>query len=113
MELFAASTALIILTADSIKALFPGYDILMIKCAVAVIVIPTTWPQNIRVLVYASIVGVVAILNLLCIILVDGLTSRDVPGSLINPAPTSWWPNKGIKNIALAVGIIFAGFDGK
>ncbi|KNC97552.1 uncharacterized protein SPPG_09433 [Spizellomyces punctatus DAOM BR117] len=110
-ELYAASTALLILAADSIHALFPHWKLLHIKLGVVALLILTTWPRSVRGLSYASLVGVVAILNLLTIVVVDGVTKADPPGSLLQPAETRLWP-KSFDRVALAVGIMFVGYDG-
>ncbi|KAJ3160145.1 hypothetical protein HDU86_000981 [Geranomyces michiganensis] len=111
-ELFAACTALVILTADSVQALYPQYSLSTVKCVVALVVLSTTMFKTVRVLTYASFVGVVAIVNLVVIILVDGLSVESSPGSLLDPADTDLWP-RSWQNVFLAVGIMFVGFDGE
>ncbi|KAI8917263.1 transmembrane amino acid transporter protein-domain-containing protein [Powellomyces hirtus] len=111
VELFAACTALVILIADSVHALYPSYALPTIKCIVAVCLLGTTLFKTVKMLTYASFVGVVAIINLVIIVLVDGLSVDRAPGSLWDPAVTEMWP-RSWQNVALAVGIMFVGFDG-
>ncbi|KAJ3086870.1 hypothetical protein HK102_012309 [Quaeritorhiza haematococci] len=110
-ELFAATVALVILMADSVVALFPSFDSSLVKCAAVALVIPTTWPRSLSMLAYGSLLGIVALLNLLCIILVDGSTTEESPGSLINPAETHLWPPV-LFAVPLSFGLIMAGFAG-
>ncbi|KAJ3131234.1 hypothetical protein HDU90_008650 [Geranomyces variabilis] len=110
-ELFAACTALVILTADSVHALYPQYSLPIVKCVVALLVLSTTMFKTVRVLSFFGFVGVVAIVNLVVIILVDGLSAESWPGSLWDPAETDLWP-RSWQNVFLAVGIMFVGFDG-
>ncbi|KAJ3014512.1 hypothetical protein HKX48_005107 [Thoreauomyces humboldtii] len=111
VELFAACTALVILVADSLHALYPQFSLQTIKLGVAACMVVTTWFRTVSMLTYASFVGVVAIVNLLFIIVFDGVTNPTRPGSLLDPAETDMWP-RSWQNVALAVGIMFVGFDG-
>ncbi|KAJ3276493.1 hypothetical protein HK104_003660 [Borealophlyctis nickersoniae] len=110
LELFTASTALIILASDSFHTLFPSFDSLKIKCAVAAFVCFTTWPRSLRLLSYASAIGIVTVVTLLVVLIYDGTSTREPPGSLLTPAETSWSP-QSIHAVALSIGLIFVGLD--
>ncbi|KAH6567278.1 hypothetical protein BASA50_007321 [Batrachochytrium salamandrivorans] len=111
LELCAATVALIILSADSILALFPFLDIVMIKIAIVALVVPATYPLTLNIASYGSLVGVVALLNLLVIVVFDGLTTTESPGSLLNPAETYIFPQAWY-SVPLAFGLIMSGFCG-
>ncbi|KAJ3262334.1 hypothetical protein HK103_002775 [Boothiomyces macroporosus] len=111
LELCAANIALIILAADSIVALVPSLDLVLVKCAVAFIVFPLTWPRSLAIVSYGSLIGIIAILNLVAILLVDGFSKSTAPGSLWEPGNTSVLP-PAYYPIPLAFGLIMAGFSG-
>ncbi|KAK6098131.1 hypothetical protein BDV3_004490 [Batrachochytrium dendrobatidis] len=111
LELCAASVALIILTADSIVALFPMLDLVVVKICVVAIVVPITYPLSLNMASYGSIVGIIALLNLLIIVMFNGLSTTESPGSLIVPADTNIFPESWY-SVPLAFGLIMAGFCG-
>lgn len=74
-ELFAASCALVILISDSIVALFPAFDPINVKTVVVLLVLPSTWPKSLSFLAYGSVLGLIALVNLISIILYDGFVS--------------------------------------
>jgi vesicular inhibitory amino acid transporter len=92
-ELLAATIALIILSADSIVALFPVFS--------------PTWIK-IVVVEYASLVGIAALLNLITILFIDGLSTKVSPGSIWNPSDFEIYPNVW-SIVPLAFGLLMAG----
>ncbi|CAG8808725.1 4386_t:CDS:2, partial [Dentiscutata erythropus] len=102
MDLYNAS--------DSLKTLFPQSDLIQLKFIVFFIITPITW-LPIRYLSYTSIFGVIATAALTLVLLIDGFTKLNSPGSLIQPMDTYLWPQKWI-SVPLAFGIINAGFSG-
>ncbi|KAJ3029794.1 hypothetical protein HDV00_009435 [Rhizophlyctis rosea] len=110
LELFTGATALVIVTSDSLKVLLPHLDSLLVKAIVAAIVCPTTWPRSLRILSYASVIGIITVINLLAILLYDGLSTPSKPGSILDPAETSLWP-RSLHHVALSFGLIFVGLD--
>ncbi|KAJ3276805.1 hypothetical protein HDV01_002859 [Terramyces sp. JEL0728] len=110
-ELCAANIALIILAADSIVALIPNLKLGLVKCAVALLVFPLTWPRSLAIVSYGSLVGIIAILNLVAILFVDGFSKTTAPGSLWEPALTHILP-PSLYPVPLAFGLIMAGFAG-
>jgi vesicular inhibitory amino acid transporter len=111
LELFAACVALVILSADSIVALFPELDLTMVKVLMVAFVLPLTFPKSLSIASYGSLVGILALLNLVAILLYDGLTVKVSPGSLLNPADVVLIP-ADLFPIPFAFGLLMAGFSG-
>ncbi|KAI8815895.1 transmembrane amino acid transporter protein-domain-containing protein [Fimicolochytrium jonesii] len=111
LELSAAGVALVILASDSCTAIFPSWNGTIVKCVAVLIALPLTLPNSLKWASYASLVGIVALINLLAIILYDGLTTTETPGSLIVPAQTYLWP-RSWEAVPLSFGLIMAGFAG-
>ncbi|KAI8812499.1 transmembrane amino acid transporter protein-domain-containing protein [Cladochytrium replicatum] len=110
-ELFAAATACVVLLADSLVALWPSLDETTVKVvATALVLFPTTLPRSLAILSYASIIGVVSMLNLIAILFFNGLSTTETPGSLWNPAPTSVLPSAW-SSVPLAVGLFVCSVD--
>ncbi|KAJ3338609.1 hypothetical protein HDU93_009316 [Gonapodya sp. JEL0774] len=107
LELLTACISLVILVADSLVALFPWMVLAWVKIATFVVVFPLTLGRGLGWLAGGSVVGVFAILNLMIIIVVDGLWKTDAPGSLWKPAETRKW-----MDVPLTFGLIMAGFSG-
>ncbi|RHZ53542.1 hypothetical protein Glove_441g63 [Diversispora epigaea] len=110
MDLYNATVALMILAGDSLKTLFPQSDLTQLKFILFLIITPTTW-LPIRYLSYTSFFGIIATAALALVLLFDGFTKLDSPGSLIQPMDTYLWPQKWIA-VPLAFGLINAGFTG-
>jgi amino acid permease len=110
-ELVAACIALIILSADSIVALFPGLDIVWVKISIVILVFPLTIPKSLSFASYGSLLGILALFNLMGILIFDGLTKFDPPGSIWAPATTYVMPIDWYL-IPLAFGLLMAGFSG-
>ncbi|KAF9270392.1 hypothetical protein L218DRAFT_31509 [Marasmius fiardii PR-910] len=110
LELFAVSVVLVTLYADSLHAAVPTYSANMYKIWGLLLLIPTVF-LPLSVLSYTSLLGITSTVLLVIVVLGDGLTKKDYPGSLWSPAPTSLkfssWTNLG-----LAYGLFMAGFSG-
>ena len=130
-ELIAANIAFIILASDSFVALNimgmngnpnqhnPNQNNpnqhnpnLVVKCIFVALLLPITLFRRMSILAFASFVGICALVNLLIILMIDGLTTPTSPGSLYIPATTFLWPQNW-SNIPLAIGLIMSGFAGK
>lgn len=111
LELFAAAVALIILISDSLKSLFPDISLIFFKLIAFAVVTPSLWIRNLQILSYGSFVGIVAVINLIGVVFLDGLTYTESPGSLINPADTNLLP-PSIFNLPIVFGLVMAGFSG-
>jgi amino acid permease len=111
LELFAASIALIILIADSLEALLPSNSSVFYKFIAFCVVTPSLWLKHLHWLSYGSIIGILTIINLLVVVIYDGLSKEQGPGSLIDPAPTHAFPSEWAR-FPTSFGLIFAGFAG-
>lgn len=110
-ELFAACVALVILAADSMVALFPSLDLTIVKCVVVAFVVPASISRSLSYASYGSFVGIIAMVNLLVIVLYDGFTTVESPGSLLIPVETSLYPPSWYA-VPFSFGLIMAGFCG-
>ncbi|OCH96489.1 hypothetical protein OBBRIDRAFT_6015 [Obba rivulosa] len=110
LELFTVSVALITLYADSLHAVLPEYSVNTYKLLGLAILIPTVL-MPLSVLSYASILGLLSTLLIIAIILIDGFSKPDSPGSLWSPMHTDLsfrsWGELGI-----SFGLFMAGFSG-
>ncbi|KAJ3316000.1 hypothetical protein HDV04_000208 [Boothiomyces sp. JEL0838] len=111
LELGTAAVALVILTADSMVALFPQFDLFYVKIAVTCLVIPATWPRSLSIISYISLIGIIAMVNLVGILSFDGLTKKESPGSILQSADISANPPL-YAPIPLSFGLLMAGFCG-
>jgi vesicular inhibitory amino acid transporter len=110
-ELLAATIALVILSADSITAIFPGLRIEYVKIIIVSLVFPATIPKSMSFASYGSLVGIIALLNLIGILLFDGLATTVSPGSIFVPADVSFGPVDWFR-VPFSFGLIMAGFAG-
>ncbi|PCH33490.1 hypothetical protein WOLCODRAFT_63107 [Wolfiporia cocos MD-104 SS10] len=110
LELFTVSVALVTLYADSLYAVMPTFSANTYKLLGIILLIPTMM-LPLSVLSFTSIIGIVSTLLIIAVMLIDGLSKRDSPGSIWNPADTSL----GVRNVGelgLAFGLFMAGFSG-
>ncbi|KAJ7202464.1 transmembrane amino acid transporter protein-domain-containing protein [Mycena haematopus] len=110
LELFAVSVILVTLYADSLNALLPQYSSNTYKLWGTLIIIPTVF-LPLSLLSYTSILGIISTILVVFVILVDGVSKTDAPGSLWSPAEMSL----GIDNwnhLGIAFGLFMAGFSG-
>ncbi|CAL1696011.1 unnamed protein product [Somion occarium] len=63
------------------------------------------------ILSYASIIGILSTLLIVVVMFIDGLSKKDAPGSLWNPADTSLGI-EGVGALGLSFGLFMAGFSG-
>ncbi|TDZ28783.1 Vacuolar amino acid transporter 1 [Colletotrichum spinosum] len=111
MELLAACVALIVLFADSLVLLFPGFlgvNMWKIICSVALI------PLNflpLRLLSFTSVIGIVCCFSIVLILVVDGLIKPTTPGSLIEPAATYLLPSNW-GTLPLSFGLLMSPWGG-
>lgn len=69
--------------------------------------IPTTL-LRLSVLSYASVVGILSTLLIISVVLVEGLSKPDSPGSLWSPADTSLGV-RGVGELGISFGLFMAG----
>ncbi|KAJ3719715.1 transmembrane amino acid transporter protein-domain-containing protein [Lentinula raphanica] len=110
LELFAVSVILVTLYADSLHVIIPKYTSDTYKLWGLLLLIPMVF-LPLSLLSYTSILGIISTIMMVVVILYDGLSKPDSPGSLRTPAETSFtissWANLGI-----AYGLFMAGFSG-
>ncbi|RUS32491.1 transmembrane amino acid transporter protein-domain-containing protein [Jimgerdemannia flammicorona] len=83
-DLLTASVALVILFSDTVKSLFPDLDMVIIHFGAFLILTPTVF-LPIRNLSYASLIGIISAASLVIVIMYDGLSKNERPGSLRDP----------------------------
>lgn len=73
------------LLTDGMASLFPGYGLVWLRLISFIILTPTLF-LPVRYLSYTSLLGILSVFSLLLVILYDGFTKADAPGSLREPA---------------------------
>ncbi|KAI8880967.1 hypothetical protein K501DRAFT_223902, partial [Backusella circina FSU 941] len=109
-ELVACSVALVVLLTDGLESLFPGFDRLTLSCISFLILTPTLFIP-VRHLSYTSLLGILSTLSLVGVVIYDGVTKLDAPGSLHEPADTRLFPSDWTE-LPMSFGLIMAGFAG-
>ncbi|KAF7731383.1 hypothetical protein EC973_000191 [Apophysomyces ossiformis] len=109
-ELITGSVALVVLLSDGIDSLFPGHSPLSLRIISFLILTPTVF-LPVRHLSYTSLLGIFSVLSVLFVIIVDGFSKPNSPGSLLEPADTTVWPSNW-SSLPLSFGLIMAGFAG-
>ncbi|CAG8485557.1 413_t:CDS:2 [Diversispora eburnea] len=110
LELLASTTALVILCGDSLQAIFPDVSIIVLKLIAWSVMAPLTL-MAIRYLSYFSLLGIFSAFALVSVLVIDGITKAERPGSLIDPMPTELFPSNW-GSLPMAFGLIMAGFTG-
>ncbi|KAF9044884.1 hypothetical protein BDZ89DRAFT_942779 [Hymenopellis radicata] len=110
LELFSVSVILVTLYADSIHSLLPHFSSNTYKLWGLLILVPTVF-LPLSLLSYTSVLGILSTVLMIIVILVDGVSKRDAPGSLWSPAETSFGVESA-NNLGLAFGLFMAGFSG-
>ncbi|KAL0094250.1 transmembrane amino acid transporter protein-domain-containing protein [Phycomyces blakesleeanus] len=109
-ELITSSVALVVLLGDGLDSLFPGYTTLEIRIFSFFLLTPMLF-LPVRHLSYTSLLGIISAFSIILVIIVDGLSKRDAPGSLHESADTEVWPSDWM-TVPLSFGLIMAGFAG-
>ncbi|KAH7144633.1 transmembrane amino acid transporter protein-domain-containing protein [Dactylonectria estremocensis] len=105
LELISANVALVILFADSLDLLLPGFATVNIwKCAAGVLVLMLN-AMPLRFLSYTSVVGIFSTFCIVCIVVVDGFVKPHTPGSLREPAVTYLFPENWLA-LPLSYGLL-------
>ncbi|TFL06651.1 transmembrane amino acid transporter protein-domain-containing protein [Pterulicium gracile] len=110
VELFAVSVVLITLYADSASAVLPIMTSNTYKLVGFFILLPTLF-LPLSLLSYASIIGILSTVLLVCVIFYDGLTKFEAPGSIWSPAETSLGVHN-VSKVGISFGLFMAGFSG-
>lgn len=110
LELLAACVALVVLFADSLDALIPGWGLIEWKIVCGIILIPLSFVP-LRLLSFTSILGILSCFGIVLTIIIDGLIKPHTPGSLRQPAETHLWPaNWG--TLPISFGILMSPWGG-
>ncbi|KAL5121622.1 hypothetical protein ACEQ8H_000308 [Pleosporales sp. CAS-2024a] len=110
LELLAACVALVVLFADSMDALIPGWDTLAWKIVCGIILIPLSF-LPLRFLSFTSILGVMSCFGITIAVWADGLLKPDSPGSIRHPAPQYLFPANPL-TIPLSFGLLMSPWGG-
>jgi solute carrier family 32 (vesicular inhibitory amino acid transporter) len=110
LELIAACVALVILFADSLDALIPGWGVIEWKVVCGVLLIPLNFAP-LRLLSFTSILGILCCTMLVGIVIVDGIIKPHCPGSLREPATTYLFPEKW-STLPLSLGLLMSPWGG-
>ncbi|KAG0168228.1 hypothetical protein DFQ28_000828 [Apophysomyces sp. BC1034] len=109
-ELIASSVALVVLLGDGIDSLYPGFDMITVRIISFLLLTPMLF-LPVRHLSYTSLLGIISAFSIIVVMVVDGLSKPDAPGSLLEPADTEIWPSNWM-TVPLSFGLIMAGFAG-
>lgn len=110
LELLGANIALVILFADSLDALIPGYGVPGWKIFCGIILVPLSLVP-LRYLSFSSVLGILSCSGILILTLVDGATKAHHPGSLRDLAQTTVFPPKW-SDVPLSIGLLMAPWGG-
>jgi vesicular inhibitory amino acid transporter len=91
VELLGACVALVVLFADSLDALIPGWGVTQWKIVCGFVLIPLSFVP-LRLLSFTSILGILCCFGIVLAVFVDGLMKPHQPGSLREPATTYLFP---------------------
>ncbi|KAI8369827.1 transmembrane amino acid transporter protein-domain-containing protein [Choanephora cucurbitarum] len=108
IELITIGVALIVLLGDGLQSLFPHLSLVQTRMISLVVLLPTVF-LPIKKLAYTSLVGIVACICLVMIVLYDGLSKSEKPGSILDPMETEFFP---AHPSPLSFGLIMSGFAG-
>lgn len=110
LELLAACVALVVLFADSLDALSPGWGLTEWKVVCGIILIPLSFVP-LRFLSFTSILGILCCFGIVLAVIVDGLIKPTSPGSLRDPAPTYLFPSNWA-TLPISFGILMSPWGG-
>lgn len=109
-ELIAACVALVVLFADSLDALIPGWGVVEWKVFCGILLIPLNFAP-LRLLSFSSILGILCCTMLVGIVIIDGLIKPRCPGSLREPATTYLFPEQW-STLPLSLGLLMSPWGG-
>ncbi|KAI8391743.1 transmembrane amino acid transporter protein-domain-containing protein [Radiomyces spectabilis] len=110
LELITCSVALVVLLSDGILAFLPNLSPLAISIACFIILTPMVF-LPIRHLSYTSLLGIFSAVTVVVVVVVDGFSKNEAPGSLWEPAVTELVPSN-LGSVPMSFGLIMAGFAG-
>lgn len=110
LELIATCVALVVLFADSLDALVPGWGVTEWKIVCGIILVPLAF-MPLRLLSFTSVLGILSCFGIVAAVLIDGLIKPQQPGSLREPAKTYLFPaNWG--TVPLSFGLLMSPWGG-
>ncbi|KAI8069631.1 transmembrane amino acid transporter protein-domain-containing protein [Gongronella butleri] len=109
-ELMTSSVALVVLLGDGIEILCPSWSLEKVRLVSYCMLTPMLF-LPVRHLSYTSILGIMSAFCILIVLIFDGLSKSDAPGSLITPAPTTVMPLDWT-TVPLSFGLFMASFAG-
>ncbi|ORX60676.1 hypothetical protein DM01DRAFT_1317329 [Hesseltinella vesiculosa] len=110
-ELMTSSIALVVLFGDGLEILFDGaWSLEKVRLVTFCVLTPMLF-LPVRHLSYTSILGILSAFCILFVLLIDGFSKTDAPGSLITPAPTTFLPLDW-SAVPLSFGLYMASFAG-
>lgn len=98
---------LVVLYSDSMQAVLPQFSSNTYKFLGLVILIPTAF-LPLSVISYTSLLSIIATFFIVVVLVVDGFSKHEAPGSLFEFARTSLWPASSQK-LGLSFGLLMAG----
>ncbi|KAL5604684.1 hypothetical protein BROUX41_001965 [Berkeleyomyces rouxiae] len=111
LELLAACVALIVLFADSLELLVPGFlSSVQWKVVCCLLICPLNFVP-LRLLSFTSVIGIFCCLCIVSIVVFDGLYKPDFPGSLLEPAATYLLPEHW-STLPLSFGLLLSPWGG-
>ncbi|CAG8599038.1 469_t:CDS:2 [Gigaspora margarita] len=110
LELIAIAVSLIILIGDSLQILFPDISLITLKIIAWVILIPLGL-IDLKYLSCCSLLGILTTVILAIVVVIDGFTRDERPGSLYSPMKTELLPTDW-NSLPFSFGLIIAGYAG-
>ncbi|KAK5134824.1 hypothetical protein LTR08_006056 [Meristemomyces frigidus] len=110
LELIASCVALVVLFADSLDALIPGWGNTEWKVVCGILLVPLSFVP-LRLLSFTSVLGILSCLGIVLAVTLDGLIKPDSPGSLRQPAETHLFPQNWL-TLPIAFGIMMSPWGG-
>ncbi|KAF0558223.1 Solute carrier family 32 [Gigaspora margarita] len=108
LELIAIAVSLIILIGDSLQILFPDISLISLKIIAWVILIPLGL-IDLKYLSCCSLLGILTTVVLAIVVVIDGFTRDERPGSLYSPMKTELLPTDW-NSLPFSFGLIIAGY---
>ncbi|KAF2184569.1 hypothetical protein K469DRAFT_708752 [Zopfia rhizophila CBS 207.26] len=110
IELLGACVALVVLFADSVNALIPGWGLLAWKIVCGLVLIPLGF-LPLRLLSFTSVLGILCCFGITLAVWIDGAIKPHQPGSLREPASQYLFPANWL-TIPLSFGLLMAPWGG-
>jgi vesicular inhibitory amino acid transporter len=110
LELVATCVALVVLFADSLNALIPGWGLTEWKIVCGFILVPLSF-LPLRLLSFTSILGIVSCFGIVLCVVIDGFIKPHTPGSLREPAKTYLFPENWA-TLPLSLGLLMSPWGG-